>query len=307
MSFPFSQIFDKAVDIETVLDFLDRSPKVVTGKRLITVEGEIEFDNVDFSYQSRPTSTVLSGVSFRLRPGRLHALVGHSGTGKTSVAALMLRLHDPTSGSILCDGVDLRELDLEHFHSQTAVVTQQPQLFNTTIRANIAYGRPDANEDEIRKASEAACAHDFIASFPSAYETYVGDQGVQLSGGQRQRIALARALLTRPRLLILDEATSALDTVTEQRVLQSVQERLSGGTPTTVFVIAHRLSTVKHAHEILCMDVRCSASSKEKHERDRRRGVEGGTVVERGTHDELVARGGAYAKLVEAQLHSPGL
>jgi len=252
----------------------DRGTRAVAGFR-----DAIELDHVSFAYEDH---AVLRDVSLVARPGDVVALVGASGAGKTTLVDLIPRFYEPTSGSIRLDGVDTREITLRSLRSLIGIVSQDTVLFHDTVRNNIAYGAPGKYSDaQIEAAARAANAHAFIAALPEGYDTMLGERGTRLSGGQRQRIAIARALLSDPPILILDEATSALDTESE-RLVQAAVDRLLEGR--TVFVIAHRLSTVRHATQILVLDH--------------------GEVVERGTHDELLARGGAYARLYQLQFRS---
>ncbi len=218
-------------------------------------------------------------VSVHIHPGQFVAIVGRSGAGKSSLASLLLGLHEPTSGRVLYDGADLRSLDLRTVRRQLGIVTQQPVLFGATIRQNISLTDPEASLDSVQIASKRAGLHDEIQAMPMQYETLLIDRGASLSGGQRQRIALARALLREPAILLLDEATSALDTVTE-KIVQAELQRLR----CTRIVIAHRLSTIANADLILVM--------------------EGGRVIEQGSHADLLARRGAYTQLVDGQLHA---
>jgi ATP-binding cassette subfamily B protein len=240
------------------------------------LRGQVAFVNVSFGYER--DQPVLQNISFVARPGETIALVGPTGAGKSTLVSLLLRFYDPTSGSVLLDGRDVRTLTLASLREQIAIVQQESVLFRTTIRENIAYGRPGATQDEIAEAARLANAHDFILQQPRGYDTVVGERGETLSGGQRQRIAIARAMLRGAPILILDEPTSALDAWSEQLTLEAL-ERLRAGR--TTFVIAHRLSTIRHADRILVLV--------------------GGRIAERGTHGELVALGGHYRRLLELQ------
>ncbi|MGE0740549.1 MAG: ABC transporter ATP-binding protein [Hyphomonadaceae bacterium] len=247
-------------------------------KPIQIARGRVEFEHVGFSYGD---AAALEDVSFTVEPGETVALVGPSGAGKSTIFNLLPRLYDATAGAVRIDGQDVREVTVASLRASIALVSQEAALFNDTIRANIALGRPGATRAEIEQAARAAAAHDFIAVLPQGYETSVGDRGGNLSGGERQRIALARAFLRDAPILLLDEATSALDSESEARV-QDALKRLSVGR--TVLVIAHRLATVRDADRILAL--------------------ENGRIVEMGKHDDLVARGGLYARLSRLQFQS---
>jgi ATP-binding cassette subfamily B protein len=221
---------------------------------------------------------VLHGVSLRAAPGQVVALVGHTGSGKTTLVNLLPRFYDPDDGRVTLDGHDLRDLTLESVRAQLAVVIQETYLFGASVRDNIRYGRLDATDAEVEAAAREAHAHEFIAQLPDGYDAWCGEGGALLSRGQRQRISLARAILKDPRLLILDEATSDVDTETEVLIQRALETVMRGR---TTFVIAHRLSTIRHADQIVVLDH--------------------GRVVERGTHRELLARGGPYRELYDAQ------
>jgi ATP-binding cassette subfamily B (MDR/TAP) protein 1 len=250
------------------------------GHKPKTISGGIEFVNVNFSYPARKDSRVLSSFSLRVEAGKTVALVGASGSGKSTTLSLLERFYDPSGGSITLDGTDLRLLNVKWLREQIGLVLQEPKLFAKSIRENIAMGRPGATIKDIEEAARMANAYDFIMSFPRAFETQVGEMGAQLSGGQRQRIAIARVLLKNPKILLLDEATSALDSESEVTVQQALDKLLKLTSMTTI-VIAHRLSTIRNADLIAV--------------------VQDGAVVETGTHDSLLANGGAYYHLVQAQ------
>lgn len=260
--------------VETILA-QDRGPQNGQGIRLETLEGTVEMRDVSFGYDD---SAVLRGVSFEVPHGTTVALVGPSGAGKSTIVDLLLRLHDPDEGAILIDGHDLRDLDLESYRRHTAIVVQQPFLFNASIYDNIACGRPGATRDEVVAAARAAQIHDFIESLPAGYDSMAGERGSNLSGGQMQRVTIARAIVRDPAVLFLDEAMSALDSESEDAVQRAVTNLREGRTS---FVIAHRLSTIRDADLILVIDA--------------------GRIVERGTHAELIESGGLYRRLIDLQ------
>jgi len=242
---------------------------------------EIEFQDVEFEY--RPGRPVVRELSVTVPGGTVVALVGRSGAGKTTVTDLVARFHDPTRGRILLNGADIRDLKLRTYRELLAIVQQDVFLFDGSVRDNISYARHDATDADVEDAARRANAHEFIANLPEGYDTFIGERGVKLSGGQQQRLAIARAILAAPQILILDEATSNLDTESEQLIQASMATLLAGR---TTFVIAHRLSTIRRANLILLL--------------------EDGRIVERGSHDELMARRGVYHGMVVRQMASDG-
>ena len=264
---------DRVFDVLDLPELIQNKPNA---QLLPHVKGSVSFNNVSFAYNT--DEPILDNVSFSATPGQVVALVGPSGAGKSTVASLLPRFYDVTGGSIVIDGLDIRDVTMESLREQVGIVPQETMLFNGSVYDNILYGRLDATEEEVMAASKAANAHNFITELPNGYDTQLGDRGVNISGGQRQRIAIARAILKNPQILILDEATSALDTESE-RVVQEALDRLMVGR--TSFVIAHRLSTIKNADKILVM--------------------EKGKIVEEGNHDELMAKDGLYAHLYQIQ------
>ncbi len=270
---------------ERVFELLDERPPIAdppAPRELPAVpgvaSGHVAFSHVDFLYPSRPDVPVLQDVAFTIAPGEVVALVGRSGAGKSTIAALLQRFWDPSGGAITLDGVDLRALRLADLRRGMAAVSQDPVLFSGTLRDNIAYGRPDADDAAVAAAVRDAGLEAFVARLPQGLATLVGERGVKISGGERQRVAIARALLADPSVLILDEATSHLDSDNE-RLVQAALDRLMHNR--TTLVIAHRLATVRNASEILVLDH--------------------GRIVERGRHDALIARDGLYAALVRTQ------
>ncbi|GLJ36728.1 hypothetical protein SUGI_0739320 [Cryptomeria japonica] len=266
-----------------ILDMIERVPIIDSddskGEILEQVRGEVEFRNVEFAYPSRPESLVFRNFSLTIPPSKTVALVGGSGSGKSTAVALVERFYDPLGGQILLDGVDMRELNLKWLRSQIGLVSQEPALFATSIKENILFGKEGGSMEDVIAAAQAANAHKFITQLPNGYETQVGERGVQMSGGQKQRIAIARAMIRDPRILVLDEATSALDAESE-KIVQEALDNASIGR--TTLIIAHRLSTIRNADFIAV--------------------VHGGHVIESGQHSDLISRdGGAYATLVQLQ------
>jgi ATP-binding cassette subfamily B protein len=266
---------------DRVFALMDRAPAmpIAGGARPAACRGGIAFEGVRFAYPTRPEAEVLAGIDLAVAPGEVVALVGASGAGKSTVAALVGRLYDPSAGRVRLDGTDLRDLDPAWLRAQIGVVPQEPVLFSASIEENVRYGRPGAGHDEVVAACRAAHADAFVRAFPDGYATRVGERGQQLSGGQRQRIAIARAVLKDPRILLLDEATSALDAESEALVQDALEKLMRGR---TAIVIAHRLSTVARADRVVVL--------------------ENGRVAESGPHGALMHQGGIYRRLVERQL-----
>jgi subfamily B ATP-binding cassette protein MsbA len=269
---------------ERLFEILDAGTETDTDRGTRTdvrFERELVFDRVTFAYDA--DATALSEISFVAKKGEVVALVGASGAGKSTLVDLIPRFLDPTGGRVLVDGVDLREIRLEALRSLTGIVSQDTVLFNDTVRANVAFGRPDATRSQLDAAARAANALGFIEALPQGWDTNLGERGTRLSGGQRQRLAIARALVSDPPILILDEATSALDVESERLVQEAIDRLLVGR---TVFVIAHRLATIQHADRILVLD--------------------GGRLVEEGTHAALLTSGAVYARLHALQFDPRG-
>jgi ATP-binding cassette, subfamily B, multidrug efflux pump len=259
--------------IDTPNDIMDKPD----ARPLRAVDGEVAFENVHFAYRS--DQEILHNINFTAKPGQTIALIGPTGSGKSTLTNLIPRFYDPTAGRVLVDGRDLRSIKIDSLRRQIGIVLQDPFLFSASIAENIAYGNPQAGRADIVAAAQAARAHGFILSFPEGYETHVGERGVTLSGGQKQRIAIARALLTDPRILILDDSTSSVDTETEHLIQLALADLMVGR---TTFVIAQRLLTLKSADCILVLDK--------------------GEIVQRGTHAELLAAGGLYREIYDLQL-----
>ncbi|CAB3398371.1 unnamed protein product [Caenorhabditis bovis] len=267
----------------SLYDVIDRTPEIDAyskdGEKPKHVKGHIKVSNVKFRYPTRPDVQVLKGLTFEAKPGETVALVGASGCGKSTIIQLLQRFYNPESGSLIIDGISIENYNITFLRQLVGVVSQEPNLFNTTIEQNIRYGRSDLSDKEINDALKKANAYDFVNSFPKGLQTLVGDRGVQMSGGQKQRIAIARALVRNPKILLLDEATSALDAESEH-VVQRALENASRGR--TTIVVAHRLSTIRNADQIIVM--------------------KGGEIMEVGKHDDLLKKKGLYHELLNAQV-----
>jgi ABC-type multidrug transport system fused ATPase/permease subunit len=279
LSLTIGTIHEQLVQFNASLSLLDTEPEVKERSDAVEIgraRGRVKADGLSFTYRGRKAT--LSDISFEARPGERIAVVGRTGAGKSTLMSLLVRFYDPHSGRIEVDGVDLRDLKLKSLRDQISVVLQEPLLFSGTIEDNIRYGALEATKEEVVQAARAANADDFISALPQGYGTMIGERGAQISGGERQRVCVARAFLKDAPILILDEPTSSIDSKTERVILDALDDLMVGRTS---FMIAHRLSTVRHADQILV--------------------VEGGRIVERGTHDQLIGQDGVYGQLYEAQ------
>jgi ATP-binding cassette subfamily B protein len=286
--FPIGSLLGVQIEVQSslalfdrIFEYLDQPVDIVEGTRTLErPRGDVAFEHVRFRYGD--DAWTLDDVSFAVPAGTTTALVGETGSGKTTCAYLVARLYDATEGRVTIDGADVRELTFESLAAAVGVVSQETYLFHASVRENLRFARPEATDAEVEDAARAAQVHDLIASLPEGYDTVVGERGYRFSGGEKQRLAIARTILRNPPILVLDEATSALDTQTE-RAVQEALERLAEGR--TTIAIAHRLSTVRHADQIVVLDH--------------------GRVVEVGAHDDLLARGGRYASLVFRDADAP--
>ncbi|WP_168119094.1 ABC transporter ATP-binding protein [Paenibacillus sp. HB172176] len=275
----YSQLLIAMASSERIFEFIDEEPNVgesPSARPLPAIRGDVTFDNIIFEYE--PGRQALKGISIDVKAGQSIALVGHTGSGKSTIINLLCRFYDPVQGRVLIDGIDIRDVTIESLRSQVGIVLQDTFIFAGSIKDNIRYGRLDATDDEIVKAAQAVHAHEFIMDLPDGYNTQVEERGNMLSMGQRQLLSFARALLADPKILILDEATASIDTETELKIQEALKTLLDGRTS---FMIAHRLSTIRHADEIIVLDH--------------------GVIVEQGNHDALVAKKGVYNGLIEAQ------
>ncbi|NLL88418.1 MAG: ABC transporter ATP-binding protein [Firmicutes bacterium] len=264
---------------ERIFEYMDLKHEITNAPDAVEmpqIKGRIEFENVYFSYTDEQET--LKDINFTIEQGQMTALVGLSGSGKTTITYLLARLYDPASGTIMIDGFDIRDVKIESLRRQIGIVTQDTYIFNASIRENLFYSKPDASDSEIKQACKIANIHDFIMTLPEEYDTIVGERGTKLSGGEKQRLSIARAILKNPRIIILDEATSSLDSLSERLIQDAIKPLLAGRTS---IVIAHRLSTIIAADQILVMDQ--------------------GMIVQRGTHEQLLEHPGLYRELYEKQ------
>jgi ATP-binding cassette subfamily B protein len=265
-----------------ILEVLESEPEVADSDQAAertAVEGRVAFENVSFRYNGHEQEAVLKDVNLIAEPGETVAILGATGSGKSTLVNLIPRFYDVNEGRVLLDGVDVRDMPLEQLRAQTGVALQEAVLFTGTVRDNIRYGRPEATEEEVIAAAKAAQAHGFVTSFPQGYDTLVGQRGVNLSGGQKQRLSIARALLVEPKVLILDDSTSAVDVETEAKIQAELDALMVNRTS---FVIAQRISTVLNATKIVVLDE--------------------GQIADVGTHEELLARSPIYQEIYESQL-----
>ncbi|MBB6636775.1 ABC transporter ATP-binding protein [Cohnella thailandensis] len=275
----YSQLLISMSSAERIFEYLDEKPVVAEKEGAIELpaaRGEVVFDNVEFGYE--PDRPALRGINLHIEPGMTVALVGHTGSGKSTIVNLLCRFYDTVQGSVRIDGVDVRDIKLDNLRTQTGIVMQDTFIFSGTIRDNIRYGRPDATDAEVEAAARSVRAHEFIVNLPNGYDTEVQERGSALSMGQRQLLSFARALLADPRILIMDEATASIDTETELRIQDALRTLLADRTS---FIVAHRLSTIRHADLIVVLDH--------------------GVIIEQGNHEQLMKLGGHYRSLIDAQ------
>jgi ATP-binding cassette subfamily B protein len=262
---------------ERIFEIMDEPEEVADRPDAVELPpgpGRIAYRGVRFEYT--PRRTVLDGIDLELEPGTTVAVIGHTGSGKTTLASLIPRFYDVTAGAVELDGIDVRDVQLRSLRNAIGIVTQDPFLFSAPVRDNIGFGRPDATGEQIEHAARLAQAHEFISDLPEGYDTVIGERGITLSGGQRQRIAIARALVVDPRVLIFDDATASVDATTEARIKLGLREAMRGR---TTLIIAHRLSTISLADEIVVLD--------------------GGSIAARGTHEQLLATSPIYGEIYE--------
>jgi ATP-binding cassette, subfamily B, multidrug efflux pump len=280
LGFVMNQFSQSKASGERLIEILDADEEITSASNAIRkerLEGQLEFRDVTLKY-TEDDEIALSSISFAAEPGKVIGLIGSTGSGKTSITQLITRFYEPVKGNILIDGRDVKEYSLETLRTNIGFVLQESFLFSSTIKANIAYGKPDATMEQIIDAAKRAQAHDFIMELPNGYDTMLGERGMGLSGGQKQRIAIARAICIDPSILILDDATSAVDMETEFNIQRDLKAVMDGR---TTLIIAHRISSLKHADEIIVLD--------------------NGVIVERGTHEELLQNGGSYQRIYDIQ------
>lgn len=281
LGFTINQFSQSKASGERLLEILEVDEKIKDGEHAVEatrMKGEVRFEDVSFHYNDLDEDAALESITFNAPPGRILGLIGGTGSGKSSVIQLLTRFYEPQEGRITIDGMDIRDYSIKSLRQNIGVVLQESFLFSSTIRSNIAYGRPEASQEDVEKAAKLAQAHDFIMTLPDGYETKLGERGLGLSGGQKQRIAIARAICLDPSILVLDDATSAVDMETEFRIQKALKNVMSDR---TTFIIAHRISSLKHADEILVL--------------------ENGRVAERGRHEDLLANNGPYQRIYDIQ------